>query len=110
MTPPFDLPTVWDEAGETRKANVRSAQEGLDLFDRLHRATAGSPTMIHFGPNGSHGILSVGVGRPQAVLAFQATLDPPYYVSRGRAERDDDTWFLSGGENTQFPTSRSVPI
>lgn len=100
----------WIESGRAREEVVPSPEQGVDLFDRLHRAFAGAPTLVNFGPVGSGQVLSIGAGRPQSVLAFQASLDPPYYASRGDQAHEGDIWFIVGGENTQFPARSAIPV
>ena len=109
MTRPGVLLARWVEAGLMRELLIASPDDALDLFDRVNESVTRAPTMITFSPIGSNQELAIGAGQPQSLLTFQNALDPPYYRSRGDADRQGDVWFLYAGENTQFRARESVP-
>jgi hypothetical protein len=97
---------IWDH----NKVVVSSVQELDAMLERLtDEAERDMPFMVALAREDGSG-LSIGVGRPVSVLSYiSASLDPPYFNSRGDDTREEPVEFLSGGEMTEFPPSSAIP-
>ncbi|MCP3997322.1 MAG: hypothetical protein GY722_20015 [bacterium] len=54
--------------------------------------------------------MGVGVGRKFSVVAYQESLDPPYYTSLDRDANRTNEWFCCGNEETEFAGHNLISI
>ena len=103
---------VWHEGHEEHRIPVASERELDDIVDRLtQQAVSTQPFVVELF-HGSGASLSLGVGRPECVLDYvPASLDPPYYQSRGDYQRAKKSplAFQVHGEWSEFPWESAVP-
>ena len=89
----------WDYADNHERQEVDGAERAIELFAGVD--AAGTPVLVDFyvidGPS-----LSIGAGRTETVMCFQASVDPPYYTTVGDVSTIDLTDFSSGGQETEF--------
>ena len=100
------MATIRWEASEQK---VGSIDEMDRLLDELH--TRGEPILaaVELKPSGDS--LTIGLGREASVLNFvSGSGNPPYFTSRGSAERDDVVWFSFMGDLSEFPMHQTVPV
>jgi hypothetical protein len=82
------------------------------LLDRLdEEAAASKPTIVRVeASNGA--TLGIGLGRSQSVLSFEASLDPPYFLSAAEEQAGEEPFlvFFYDGHWTEFPRRAAIPI
>jgi hypothetical protein len=89
-----------------RQEMVDSTDAAVGVFRRIDET--GEPVLVTFNVPG-RGSLSVGAGKAQTVMCFQASADPPYWTSVGDEEADGvDHWFY-GGSYSEFPGRSLIP-
>lgn len=107
----YPLDVRWTEGATIRRRKVTNAADGMRLFKQIRARSAQSPTMVEFANDDRGLALAIGVGRPQTVLTFQVSGDPPYFTSRGITEASgEDLYFTYAGEGTPYPSNSAVPI
>ena len=95
---------------EQNEVAVESVQELDAHLDRLTlEAESELPFMVALArEDGS--TLSIGLGRTESVLSYvSASLDPPYFMSRGDVDQNGPARFVYSGEMTEFPPWSGVP-
>jgi hypothetical protein len=87
--------------GPHSRRAVATPQEAVELFLRVDRSAEGPVLMDFYRESSQGGSLTVGAGRPSAVLSYQDSLDPPYFVSMGTEQpgQGTETWAYGGHES-----------
>jgi hypothetical protein len=90
----------WEDYAENHERHeVDSVEQAIELVTRVERA--GTAVLVDLyvidGPS-----LTIGVGRSETVMCFQASQDPPYLATVGDLARNDLTDFSYGGQETEF--------
>jgi hypothetical protein len=103
------VPTLaWGVDGSRHVATVEELDEELDRLTQ--QAERDEPFVVELAAPG-HGALSMGLGRPETVLAYTAvSLDAPYYASRGEASADGYLEFFYLGSLSEYPREAAVSI
>ncbi len=83
---------VWSDVNREHESHADDAAAVLETVRRLHVAARKPRPIVEIlrEPEGSPAI-GLAVGGPESVLTFQATDDPPYYVSLGNPEREGES-------------------
>jgi hypothetical protein len=88
----------------------------VELDDTLNQLTGrteeGEPLIVELiSPGGAS--LGIGLGRPESVLAFKSSSEPPYFQSVGdnssQTTSNDVVVFYYQGQWTEFPAGALVP-
>lgn len=107
----FPLQARWTHEGRVEQRMIQNREDGMAIFSEVHTTDADAPTMVEYSDDRVGRAFAVGAGRSDTVLTFQASADPPYFVSRGNSRPStEEIWFLYAGENTPYPGSQAVPI
>jgi hypothetical protein len=59
-------------------------------------------------PSGAE--LTIGLGRDRSIATFKASVDPPYFVSRGTGSADDLIVFFYGGHWSEFSGDDAISV
>lgn len=95
------------QSGESAPVTLASKDSAHAAIDSFLAQRSGRMVNIT-APNGT--TLTVGICASGAVLAYQASMDPPYYLSKGPSDDSDRYVTLDfGGEPTDYPLSSVVP-
>ena len=103
----WPLQVLWWVGQTCIEHTAQDASRVLELFDQV--IVSGSlPTMFQTWrqPNGP--TLTIGIGRPRTVMCFEASLDPPYFVSKGDPTCAGIMEFMYGGELTEYGEENAV--
>jgi hypothetical protein len=109
MADPNPLAVEWTTWDNTGRAEVKSWQEAEALLERIGLQVE-PPCLVEFYAPDSGQSLGLGIGRKMTVVTFQATLDPPYFVSLGDKDRSGTEWFCYGNEQTEYLAKNLVPM
>src|SRR5262245_11903981 len=97
----------WSQGLDIREASIASWADLLPVLDAIYRDGRAVLLQIWIEGNGTE--LGVGLGRPRAVFTYQASLDPPYYVSVGDHAAQGVESFWYGGDATEYLARNLVP-
>jgi hypothetical protein len=99
----------WTQNGSIVQVGIDGADQALDLFDRLNSELADAPSMIEFvAPDDRGPAFAIGAGRAVSVLTFQASLDPPYFISSGDLDANGELWFSFAEEETAYAKINAI--
>ncbi len=95
--------------GDEREEHViRDAAHLTELLWRAAEAAATSHTMVELvSPDGAACV--IGLGRARSVATFQASADPPYYVSCGTGSEGEPLIFFFDGHWTSS-AQEAIPV
>jgi hypothetical protein len=110
---PFELvygPAGGAESPSVERTAVSSTEELERELDRLdRRGREGDPFIVEL-VEPSAGTLGIGVGRDESVASFnRADGEPPYYVSAGNGDGDEELVFYYQGTWSGFGPESAVP-
>jgi hypothetical protein len=71
--------------------------------------TSDKPTMVELFDDSGLSI-AIGVGHSKSVVTFQASLDPPYFISLGNKSTAGIIEFYYGDEETEYLAKNAVPF
>lgn len=97
----------WGE-GPDEALRIDSVNDLDTKLDALEEKARGRPFIVELvRPEGA--VLALGLGRPDTVLSYSTSPDPPYFHSVGDKEDGTDLVFWYYGEWTDFPRAHAVP-
>ena len=104
-----DVTATWSNFTSTNETDVSSYEEAKKLITSIE-AEESPPFLIEFYFRASKRSIGIGIGRNLAVVTYQQSLDPPYYISLGNTAADGVDWFCYGEERTEYLSSNMVSI
>jgi Immunity protein Imm1 len=107
MTNP--LAVEWTSGDRAVRAEIKSWPEAEALLDRIGSGVE-APCLVEFYVPDSGQSLGLGIGRKMSVVTYQASLDPPYFISQGDKARAGTEWFCYGNEKTEYLAKNLVPM
>lgn len=98
----------WSSWSENWERDVFAADEALALLAEVNTQ---QPALVEFYNPDTGNALAVGVGRQDTVFTYQASLDPPYFVSaaEGETAADDVVVFCYNNEANEYLLRNVVP-
>lgn len=111
MTAVTVLLARWTSDSDLFESRFGSPHEGVSLARELQQTLGAMPAMVEFGRlDDASPVLAIGLGRPRSVVTFQASLDPPYFISLASDQRVGTICFVYAQEDTEYSARNSVPI
>jgi hypothetical protein len=114
---PQCTPNIRDDLGVTYTLQWLAGQAPVAIEDEstlsdalasAERDAATAPLIAELRSS-SGAALTIGLGREVSVATFAATLDPPYFVSRGETGRQEPLVFFRDGHWSEFDGGAAIP-
>lgn len=103
---PFSV--TWSDYDNEYEAEVATPAEALEVLRSVPTTTDYAPLVLFSAtPNGP--FLAVSASDP-AIVTFDESLDPPYLVSLGDADRDDLVTLIYGCQESEMPARHLVSL
>lgn len=102
------LHVVWTSRNATNQIDVSSAEEAICLYEKIDEMCRCEPCMVEFFDDAGLSF-SIGAGHAESVVTFQHSLDPPYYISKGKDFGDQVIEFNYGNETTEYMKKNAIP-
>ena len=94
------ITAAWSDSAQSREVSVATVDEIRKLIQSI--VQQGTPVLLQLYDKGVGAELGVGLGREVAVITYQRSLEPPYFISLGDPTGQGTTWFHHGGEPTEY--------
>ena len=104
------LVATWTEDDVVHESILADGDEAATLFDQLTVRLVAAPSMVEVAMDGSGCALAIGAGRPETVVTYQSSLDPPYFISAGQPDRAGEIRFLYAGETTPYSAANAISV
>ena len=98
----------WDQIYERTMVNP---DDVMDFVRQLHLASPTPPSMVEIYDETTYAAIAIGVGghNRETVVTFQASLDPPYFISAGDRLRGGVVSYCYGQELSEYLANNLVP-
>jgi hypothetical protein len=90
----------WSNWNDIYERRISSADLVVELIAEI-QSSLEVPALVEFF-NDQGGALGIGIGRPTSVLTYQASNDPPYFISLGNPAAEGVEWFCYGNEESEY--------
>lgn len=90
----------WSDWNATYERSISSSKAAEELIAEVQR-TVDVPALVEFF-NDYGTSFGMGVGRSTTVLTYQASNEPPYFVSLGDTSATGTEWFCYGNEESEY--------
>lgn len=92
---------------QNKQRVIETVDQLNQLLDTIEAEAGEAKPMVELtdsaGPT-----LAVGLGRPRSVATYQATLDPPYFASKGKDSAGKGLVFFYQGAWSEFPAEHVI--
>ncbi len=105
------MPDAWTLAwgNEHREVAVANSKHLSELLVEAAKDAKTSHTIAALvSPSGAE--LTIGLGRERSIATFKASMEPPYFTSRGVGSADELLVFSRDGHWSEFTGAEAIPV